>query len=141
MLIKLLHVLRHSTLDFESLPFDNIPGNVWRQSPKRLATLPRIDEDISWNAWRHSPENNSYIVPRSGMASVFHMFQKASYLFIFSWFFSIIIMFFHSFFQFSTCFTSILLKTIITVYFINCSSSFYVILFLFLLFLWRGLFM
>ena len=141
MLIKLRHVLRHSTLDFESLTFDSIPGNVWRQSPKRLATLPRIFEDISWNAWRHSPENNSYIVPRSGMASVFHMFQKASYLFIFSWFFSIIIMFFHSFFQFSTCFTSILLKTIITVYFINCSSSFYVILFLFLLFLWRGLFM
>ena len=76
--------------------------------------------------------NNSYFIPRRWMASGFHMLWKASYLFIFSRFFSIILMFFPSFFlssfQFSVCFTCILFKTIITVCFINYILSFHFIL-------------
>ena len=66
------------------------------------------------------------------MASGFDMLWKASYLFIFSRFFSIILIFFHSFFEFSTCFTCILFTTIIKIYFINYSWSFNFMLLFFL---------
>ena len=62
------------------------------------------------------------------MASSFHMLWKAGYLFIFSQFFCIILMFFHFFFQFATSFTCILFLKIITVYFIICTWSFHFIL-------------
>ena len=43
---------------FVNIPgmFVNIPRNVWRDCPERLATFPRIFEAIPWNTWQHSSE-------------------------------------------------------------------------------------
>ena len=44
--------------------FGDIPRNVWRHSPKCLATFPGMFEDIPRNVWRHSPEYNIPLIPR-----------------------------------------------------------------------------
>ena len=35
---------------------NNVPRNVWRDSPECLGTLPGMFEDIARNVWGHSPE-------------------------------------------------------------------------------------
>ena len=76
------------------------------------------------------PINKFHIIPCRGMACGFQMLWKASFFFfIFSQFFFIILMFFHSFVQFSTCFTCTHFQLIVKIFFINHLWSFYFILF------------
>ena len=44
--------------------FGNIPRNICQHFPKGLRRLPGIFEDIPWDVWQHSPEYNIPPIPR-----------------------------------------------------------------------------